>query len=49
MRRVFIFAAAAAALSIALSKGSFVHVLAQSRMTLPLVAQNNNPGGRGPW
>jgi hypothetical protein len=41
MRRVFILAAAAAALSIALSKGSFVHVLAQSRMTLPLVAQNS--------
>ena len=41
MRRVLVLAATAAVLSITLSKGGFVHVLAQSRMTLPLVAQNS--------
>uniref|UniRef100_Q026C8 LmbE family protein n=1 Tax=Solibacter usitatus (strain Ellin6076) TaxID=234267 RepID=Q026C8_SOLUE len=41
MRRVFTLAAGTAALSIALSSGGFIHALAQSRVTLPLVAQNS--------
>ena len=41
MKRVLTLAAGAAILSIALSRGGFVHALAQSRVTLPLVAQNS--------
>src|SRR5262245_47050804 len=41
MRRVLILAACAGVLSVMLSNGSFIHVLAQSRMTLPIVAQNS--------
>ena len=41
MRRVLVLAAGAAVLSLTLSQSGFVHVLAQSRMTLPLVAQNS--------
>ena len=41
MKRVLILAAGAAVLSVTLPNGGFVHVQAQSRMTLPLVAQNS--------
>ncbi|HEY1496352.1 MAG TPA: PIG-L family deacetylase [Candidatus Solibacter sp.] len=41
MKRVLTLAAGTAVLSIALSRGGFVHALAQSRVTLPLVAQNS--------
>ena len=41
MRRLLLLAAGAAVLSVAFSNGSLVHVLAQSRMTLPLVAQDS--------
>ena len=40
MRCILILAAGTVALNVTLSEGSFVHVLAQSRMTLPLVTQN---------